>query len=84
MTNKVASRASDPESRLYFRSDRFFQVGESWYFMSRENPNVGPYRSHKEATAALTSFLKRANAPAAPIKEAAPKPKVDTKIKWLG
>ncbi len=84
MTNKVACRESDSESRLYFRSDRFFQVGESWYYMSRENPNVAPYRSHKEAQSALTSFLKRLNAPAAPVKEVAPKPTVNTKIKWLG
>ena len=47
------------QEKTWFRSDRFFCVGNQWYICTRENPNVGPFRSREEALKALPSLFGR-------------------------
>ena len=39
------------------RSDRFFSNDELWYFRTREQPQVGPFRYRAEAQSSLDRFL---------------------------
>jgi hypothetical protein len=53
------NRKSDQDStRTYFRSDRFFSVGDQWYFTTREFGDKGPYESREKAEEALAAFLR--------------------------
>ncbi len=83
-SNVIVCRKSDLDKRLYFRSNRFFQVGDRWYFMSRENPNVGPYKTLMEAKNGLASLLEHIDRQEKPVKKVTEKPKVNTRIKWMG
>ena len=40
------------------RTDRFFSDDELWYFRTRENGQVGPFRYRSEAQTSLEHFLK--------------------------
>lgn len=40
-----------------FRSDRFFSVGNQWYFSTREGFDSGPYANKKRAQESLQRFL---------------------------
>lgn len=40
------------------RSDRFFSSDELWYFRTRENGRVGPFRYRSEAQSSLDRFLR--------------------------
>lgn len=39
--------------RSFFRTERFQQANGAWYFLTRENIQEGPFRTQKEAMAAL-------------------------------
>jgi len=40
-----------------FRSDRFFCVGNKWYFSTREGFDSGPYANKERAAMSLNRFL---------------------------
>lgn len=40
-----------------FRSDRFFSVGNKWYFSTREGFDSGPYANRERAESSLSHFL---------------------------
>lgn len=40
-----------------FRSDRFFCVGNQWYFSTREGFDSGPYANKNRAEESLRRFL---------------------------
>ena len=40
-----------------FRSDRFFCVGNQWYFSTREGFDSGPYADKQRASQSLQRFL---------------------------
>lgn len=40
-----------------FRSDRFFAVGNKWYFSTREGFDSGPYANKERAKMSLQRFL---------------------------
>jgi hypothetical protein len=43
---------------LSFRTERFFAVGNRWYFSTREGIDSGPYASKDRAEEGLRRFLK--------------------------
>jgi hypothetical protein len=45
------------EDKHWFRSDRFFLVGNEWYFTTRENRDVGPFGTREEAAHGLALFI---------------------------
>ncbi|MFT6388587.1 MAG: hypothetical protein ACJAUP_001970 [Cellvibrionaceae bacterium] len=47
----------DEQDKFWFRSDRFFNADNQWYFTTRENRDVGPYFSREEAEHGLELFI---------------------------
>ena len=43
--------------RVFYRSERLFDVGYRWYFTTREGQDIGPYWDRREAELALAFFL---------------------------
>lgn len=43
--------------RSHFRSDRVFQSDGGWFFMTREQAQVGPFEQQEEAHRVLASFI---------------------------
>jgi hypothetical protein len=43
--------------KFWFRSDRFFKVETQWYFTTRENLDVGPFVTRKDAVNGLDLFI---------------------------
>ncbi len=60
-TNLFRARHGENPQR-FFRSDRMFTVGHSWYSATREGVDMGPYRNRGEAEAALALFVAREGA----------------------
>jgi len=55
MTN---TRAQDRQiTEVPPRTERFFSNDELWYFRTRENERVGPFRYRSEAQSSLERFL---------------------------
>ncbi len=50
-------RVTDKEGDTPFRSNRFFSVGEKWYFSTREGFDSGPYANKNRAELSLQRFL---------------------------
>jgi len=48
---------SDEQGEIPFRSDRFFCVGNKWYFSTREGFDSGPYANKDRASLSLERFL---------------------------
>lgn len=46
------------QGSIPFRSDRFFCVGNKWYFTTREGFDSGPYANKDRAENSLQRFLK--------------------------
>ncbi len=46
------------EGEVPFRSNRFFAVGNKWYFSTREGFDSGPYANRERAENSLQRFLK--------------------------
>lgn len=51
------SRRQGEQGPVPFRSDRFFRVGDKWYFSTREGFDSGPYADKQRAMAGLNRFL---------------------------
>jgi hypothetical protein len=43
--------------KLWFRSDRFIIIDHKWYFTTRENRDVGPFKSRDDAAHGLALFI---------------------------
>ena len=43
----------------WFRSERFYDTHEGWFFVTRENTQQGPYRSENEAKVGLQHYIDR-------------------------
>ena len=50
-------RQGEDNNPIPFRSSRFFCVGNSWYFTTREGFDSGPYASRERAEIGLKRFL---------------------------
>lgn len=48
---------NNEEGYIPFRSDRFFCVGNKWYFSTREGFDSGPYANKHRAENSLNRFL---------------------------
>lgn len=51
--------------RSHFRSDRVYETGGHWFFMTREQAQVGPFDGEDEAKDTLASFIRAVAAPVA-------------------
>lgn len=45
------------EDKHWFRCDRFFLIGNQWFFSTREGKDVGPYDSREQAQHGLNLFI---------------------------
>lgn len=45
------------ERSIPLRSERFFKLEDSWYFTTRENVTVGPFKSRDCARSAVNDFI---------------------------
>lgn len=45
------------ETRSWFRSDRLFQEGNQWFFLTREGTVEGPYADRFEALRMLDAYV---------------------------
>lgn len=43
----------------HLRANRFYQIANRWYFSTRENLQVGPFKNFDDADVALGLFLRR-------------------------
>lgn len=57
MVDNVMARTGEKTKRVPLRTDRFFAVNGSWYFVTREGMSIGPYLSKQEALNALADFI---------------------------
>lgn len=51
-------RQDDNKNKTWFRSERFFSEGSSWYFSTREGTIEGPFESRAEAEQELMMYLR--------------------------
>ena len=47
--------------KTWFRGDRFFHTDSGWFFITRENTQEGPFRSHNEAESELNLYIRHQN-----------------------
>lgn len=52
---------SGEAARPWFRSDRYYHTGEGWWFMTRENTELGPFISQNEAEIELVLYVRQVN-----------------------
>lgn len=52
-----AENRDGEQGGIPFRSDRFFSVGNKWYFSTREGFDSGPYANRERAESSLSHFL---------------------------
>lgn len=45
------------ERKTHFRTDRFYRADSEWYFSTREQVEMGPYKTYQEAQLELTFYL---------------------------
>lgn len=48
-------------TRPWFRSDRYYHTGDGWWFMTRENQELGPFGSQNEAENELILYVRQVN-----------------------
>lgn len=53
-------RKGEADDSIHFRAHRIHCINGSWYFLTREGSNVGPFPTREEAETYLSKFLKRA------------------------
>lgn len=53
----TVKRASDLQPVNCFRTERLYQSGYQWYFMTREGTEEGPFDGRSEALVRLESYL---------------------------
>jgi len=46
------------ERSIPFRTNRYYCVNGTWYFMTREGSQLGPFIDKREAEAELTMFIR--------------------------
>lgn len=51
-------RENDQGATSYYRSDRFFEEGGSWFFATREGTIEGPFVDKYEAEDQLNKYVK--------------------------
>jgi hypothetical protein len=44
-------------SKTWFRTDRFFTIGVDWYVATREQRNLGPFRTKFAAEQGLVRYI---------------------------
>jgi len=49
------------KNKTWFRSDRFMFINDKWYFLTREETQVGPFDSRAEAERELTYYIRDIN-----------------------
>ncbi len=52
---------SGEAARPWFRSERYYHTGEGWWFMTRENKELGPFNSQNEAEIELVLYVRQVN-----------------------
>lgn len=52
---------SGENDKTWFRTDRIQLVNGSWFFMTRENTQEGPFGSRHEAEMELNLYLRHVN-----------------------
>jgi len=52
----MLSRQGEPKAN-HFRSGRVFYSGNSWYFATREQIDMGPFQTKQEADDELSRFI---------------------------
>lgn len=62
-TGEAAPARRGEDTTLHTRSDRFFQKDGSWYYITREGVDMGPYHDKAEAQLALAYFVERTQWP---------------------
>lgn len=50
-------RTGESDSKVWYRSERYFYVDGSWYFSTREGIDIGPYSSRLAASNGLSLFI---------------------------
>jgi len=53
-------RQGDADVSIHFRAHRIHCINGSWYFLTREGGNIGPFATREEAETYLSEFLKLA------------------------
>jgi uncharacterized protein DUF6316 len=48
-------------ARPWFRSERYYHTGDGWWFMTRENTELGPFGSQNEAENELVLYIRQIN-----------------------
>ena len=48
-------------TKTWYRSDRFMHVNDKWYFLTREQTQVGPFDSREEAERELIYYIRDIN-----------------------
>ncbi|MDF1781229.1 MAG: DUF6316 family protein [Alcanivoracaceae bacterium] len=51
-------REKDGTTKSWFRSQRFFNEGNKWYYTTRENTIGGPFDSREDAEQELMMYLR--------------------------
>lgn len=54
---KLAGRKGEVAPTAVHRSNRVYQSGGNWYFVTREGTVLGPYHSRIEASDAVQDFI---------------------------
>ncbi|MFK8020072.1 MAG: DUF6316 family protein [Pseudomonadales bacterium] len=52
-----------PTEKRFFRSERTVLINNYWYFMSRESPAEGPFKSKSEADEAVERYIQLVTSP---------------------
>ena len=60
-TTMTEKRREDEKTRAWFRSNRFFQQEEKWYFYTREGTMEGPFPELVDAEKRLEEYIKIMN-----------------------
>lgn len=47
--------------RPWFRSERYYHTGDGWWFLTRENQELGPFQSQNEAENELILYIRKIN-----------------------
>ncbi|MDX1735081.1 MAG: DUF6316 family protein [Halioglobus sp.] len=54
----MTRRKTDRTDHSVFRSDRFFQHGDQWYFATREGTDQGPFSGRQQAEERLWGYIR--------------------------